>query len=94
MFRASAGAIKKPAKDPRFIGADLPGFTAVLHTWGRQIQYHPHLHFICPAGGLSPDRTKWLPAHNTFYLPVKALSKIFRAKFKRRNGKTGTTPQN
>ena len=89
MFRASAGAIKKLAKDPRFIGADLPGFTAVLHTWGRQIQYHPHLHFICPAGGLSPDRTKWLPAHNTFYLPVKALSKIFRAKFRDEMAKRG-----
>lgn len=82
MFTASAGAIKKLAKDPRFIGADLPGFTAVLHTWGRQMQYHPHLHFIVPAGGLSPDRKKWLSARNNFYLPVRPLSDIFKAKFK------------
>jgi hypothetical protein len=82
MFTASAGAIKKLAKDPRFIGVDLPGFTAVLHTWGRQVQYHPHLHFIVPAGGLSSDRKKWLSTRNNFYLPVRALSKIFKAKFK------------
>jgi len=89
MFMASAGSIKKLAKDPRFIGADLPGFTSVLHTWGRQVQYHPHLHLIVPAGGLSTNRKKWLPAGNAFYLPVKALSKIFRAKFKAEMARQG-----
>jgi hypothetical protein len=81
-FHASSEAIKKLALDPRFIGTDLPGFTSVLHTWGRQMQYHPHLHLIVPAGGLSPDRTRWLPSRNNFYLPVEALSQIFRAKFR------------
>jgi len=89
MFNASAGAIKKLARDPRFIGAELPGFTAVLHTWGRQVQYHPHLHFIVPAGGLSTDREKWLPAGNAFYLPVRALSKIFMAKFRAEMARQG-----
>ena len=89
MFDASASAIKKLAKDPRFIGTDLAGFSGVLHTWGRQTQYHPHLHFIVPAGGLSPDRKKWLPAGNSFYLPVRALSKIFRAKFKAEMARQG-----
>ena len=82
MFKASSGSIKILAKDPRFIGADLPGFTAVLHTWGRQMQYHPHLHLIVPAGGVSPDRKMWLASRNNFYLPVRALSQIFKAKFK------------
>jgi hypothetical protein len=82
MFKAASAAIKKLAKDSRHIGADLTGFTGVLHTWGRLLQYHPHLHFIVPGGGLSGDRSKWLPARNAFYLPVRALSKIFRAKFK------------
>jgi hypothetical protein len=82
MFKASSGAIKKLAKDPRHIGASQAGFTGVLHTWGRLLQYHPHIHFIVPGGGLSADRSKWLPARNAFYLPVRALSKIFRAKFK------------
>jgi len=82
MFKTSAGAIKKLVKDPRFLGTHLPGFTGVLHTWGRMLPYHPHIHYIVPAGGLATDRKKWLPARNSFYLPVKALSKIFRAKFK------------
>lgn len=82
MFKAASGAITKLAKDPRHIGAELTGFTGVLHTWGRLLQYHPHLHFIVPGGGLSADRSQWLPARNAFYLPVRALSKIFRAKFK------------
>lgn len=82
LFHASSDAIKKLALDPRFIGTDLPGFTSVLHTWGRQMHYHPHLHLIVPAGGLSPDRKRWLPSRNTFYLPVEPLSLIFRAKFK------------
>jgi len=81
MFKAASGAIKKLVKDPRHIGADLPGFTGVLHTWGRMLQYHPHIHFIVPGGGLSADRSTWLSARNTFYLPVQALSKIFKAKF-------------
>ena len=82
MFRAVSRAIKKMAGDRRFMGTDLPGFTAVLHTWGRQMQYHPHLHLIVPGGGLSEDRKQWLPSGKNFYLPVKGLSKIFRAKFK------------
>lgn len=82
MFKAAASAIRKLAKDPRFIGADMTGFTGILHTWGRQMQYHPHIHFIAPAGGLSNNRDKWLGSRNTFYLPVKALSRIYRAVFK------------
>jgi hypothetical protein len=82
LFHASSEAIKKLALDPRFIGTDLPGFTSVLHTWGRQMHYHPHLHLIVPAGGLSQDRKSWLPSRNNFYLPVEALSRIFRAKFR------------
>lgn len=82
LFLAAAGAIKKLAHDPRYIGTDLPGFTGVLHTWGRQLQYHPHVHFIVPAGGLSKDRDQWLAAGNRFYLPVRALARIFKAKFK------------
>lgn len=89
MFKAASGAIKKLARDPRYIGADLPGFSGILHTWGRTMPYHPHLHFIVPAGGLSRNRKQWLAAGNNFYLPVRPLSRIFRAKFKdeiRKNG--------
>ena len=54
----------------------------VLHTWRRDIGYHPHIHYIISAGGLSPDGTQWLFAGKNFLLPVKALSIIFRAKFR------------
>ncbi len=89
MFKASSGSIKALVKDPRFVGTDLPGFTGVLHTWGRMLPYHPHIHYIIPAGGLSPDRKKWITARNSFYLPVRALSKIYRAKFKAEMEKLG-----
>lgn len=93
MFKSSSGAIKTLVKDPRFVGTDLPGFTGVLHTWGRMLPYHPHIHFIVPAGGISKDRKKWLAARNYFYLPVRALSKIYRAKFKAEMEKLGLISQ-
>jgi len=82
LFQASSLALKRLAHDERFIGTDLPGFTGVLHTWGRQLQYHPHIHYIVPGGGLSKDRTTWLPSRANFLVPVKALSPIYRALFK------------
>jgi Putative transposase/Transposase zinc-binding domain len=82
MFHASSLALKRLATDERFIGTDLPGFTGVLHTWGRQLQYHPHIHYIVPGGGLSKDRSAWVPSRANFFVPVKALSPIYRAIFK------------
>ena len=89
LFQASATALKRLAKDERFIGTDLPGFTGVLHTWGRQLQYHPHIHYIVPGGGLSRDRTTWCPSRAHFFVPVKALSPIYRALFKEEIRQTG-----
>jgi hypothetical protein len=82
LFQASATALKRLAKDERFIGTDLPGLPGVLPTWGRQLQYHPHIHSIVPGGGLSRDRTTWCPSRAHFFVPVKALSPIYRALFK------------
>jgi Putative transposase/Transposase zinc-binding domain len=89
MFKASATAIKRLAREKRFVGTDLPGFTGILHTWGRQLQYHPHIHYIVPGGGLSKDRTTWLPSRDNFFVPVKALSPIYRAVFKEQMAKAG-----
>jgi hypothetical protein len=89
MFHASAEALKRLAKDERFIGTALPGFTGVLHTWGRQLQYHPHIHYIVPGGGLSKDRDAWLPSRANFFVPVKALSPIYRAMWKEEMTKAG-----
>jgi hypothetical protein len=82
MFHASSLALKRLATDARCIGTDLPGFTGVLHTWGRQLQYHPHIHYIVSGGGLSKDRDAWRPSRANFFVPVKALSPIYRALFK------------
>jgi hypothetical protein len=82
LVTASSLALKRLAKDERCSGTELPGFPGGLHTWGRQLQDHPHLHSIVPGGGLSQDRTTWLPSRATFFAPVKALSPIYRALFK------------
>lgn len=56
------------------------GFTAVLHTWNQQLGFHPHLHCLVPAGGLSLDGSRWIPTSSRFFLPVKRLRKLFRGK--------------
>ena len=82
LFAASSQTLKKLAADEKYIGGDLPGFLGVLHTWGRQLQYHPHIHYIVPAGALSKKDQLWHPCQRAFFLPVKAISKIFAAKFR------------
>src|SRR5207245_6506375 len=84
LFKTSSEAIKKLAPDQHYLGADLPGFFGVLHTWGRTLQYHPHIHYIVVGGALSSEDGRWHPARPGFYLPVRALSRIVRAKFRDR----------
>jgi hypothetical protein len=82
LFKTSSDAIKKLTPDQHYLGADLPGFFGVLHTWGRTLQYHPHIHYIVAGGALSSTDGRWHPSTTDFYLPVQALAKIFRAKFR------------
>jgi hypothetical protein len=93
MFAASSQTIKKLAADQRHIGADMPGFFGVLHTWGRQMPYHPHIHYIVPGGAFSKTDGKWHCSRIDFFLPVKAMSKIFKAKFHDIMKKSGLYPQ-
>ena len=88
LFQTSAAATQQLAQDPRFVGGQL-GLIGILHTWGRNLSYHPHIHYLVPAGGLSADHRIWLPAHHHFLLPVRALSRIFRAKFQHALQKSG-----
>src|SRR4030042_7056538 len=81
MFAASSQTLKKLVRNEKFIGADLPGFFGVLHTWGRKMPYHPHIHYIAPGGALSKSDQRWRPSRKDFFLPVRAMSKIFKAKF-------------
>jgi hypothetical protein len=68
------------ARDPKHLGADI-GFLGVLHTWGQNLEHHPHLHYIVPAGGLALDGSNWIDSSRRFFLPVHALSRVFRGKF-------------
>ena len=80
LFRASAETLLTVARDERHLGADI-GFFSVLHTWNQKLQHHPHVHCVVPAGGLSPDHTRWIAAQPGFFLPVRVLSRVFRGKF-------------
>jgi hypothetical protein len=80
LFRSSAATLLEAARDPKYFGAET-GFLGVLHSWGQNLQHHAHIHYIVPAGGLSLDGSRWIDSSPRFFLPVKALSKIFREKF-------------
>ena len=80
LFRASSAALLQLAQDSRFVGGRL-GMVGVLHTWTRQLLFHPHVHYIVTGGGLTADG-RWRSSRKDFLLPVKALSPIFRAKFR------------
>ena len=86
LFRTSAQAAQQLASDPRLIGGKI-GMVGVLHTWGRNLVYHPHVHYLVPAGGLT-EQGVWQATSHNFFLPVKALSRIFRAKFRDALGQT------
>ena len=80
LMKSAAQSVIKLAADPHYVGG-LVGVMSVLHTWSSSLVYHPHAHCLIPAGGLSVDKTEWLPARNNYLVPVKALSKIFRGIF-------------
>jgi len=80
LMEAAALSLMKLAEDPRYVGGQI-GMLAVLHTWTRALVYHPHVHCLIPAGGLSPDHQYWLEARKNYLVPVRALSEIFRATF-------------
>jgi hypothetical protein len=77
LFRVTAQTLLTIAADPRHLGAHI-GFFAILHTWGQNLLYHPHLHCVVPGGGLSPDRQRWVGCRPGFFLPVRVLSRLFR----------------
>lgn len=80
LMSCAAAALQKLCLDPRYVGARI-GCLAVLHTWTRAMLYHPHVHLLVTAGGLSADSTRWIDCQRPNYLaPVEALSVIFRAK--------------
>jgi hypothetical protein len=80
LFQATAETLRTIAADPEHLGAEI-GMLAVLHTWGQNLQHHPHVHCVVPGGGPSPDGTRWVAARPCFFLPVLVLSALFRRLF-------------
>jgi Putative transposase/Transposase zinc-binding domain len=80
LFTAAADTLTTIAADPKHLGAHI-GVSAVLHTWGQNLQHHPHLHCIVPGGGLSPDGKRWMACKRGFFLAVRVLSRLFRRLF-------------
>jgi hypothetical protein len=80
LFRAVAETLSTIAADPQHLGAEI-GFFAVLHSWGQNLLFHPHLHCVVPGGGISPDGTRWISCRPRFFLPVRVLSRLFRRLF-------------
>ncbi len=80
LFEAASEGLIELAKGWNRLGA-LPGFTAILHTWTQELTFHPHLHLVVTAGGVSLQGDRWIPAKNNFLVPVRALAKMVRGKF-------------
>src|SRR6266436_999284 len=80
LFRATSETLGTIAADPKHLGAEI-GFFTVLHTWGQNLMFHPHLHCVVPGGGLSPDGDRWVSCRPGFFLPVHVLSRLFRRLF-------------
>ena len=80
LFQAASQTLLTLASDRGRLGAQI-GVTAILHTWGQNLLFHPHLHCVVTGGGLSPDGSRWVAARPGYLLPVKVLGRLFRGKF-------------
>jgi hypothetical protein len=80
LFRISMETLLTIARDPKHLGAEI-GFFGVLHTWGQNLLHHPHVHYVIPGGGISPDHDGWVSCRPGFFLPVPVLSALFRRLF-------------
>jgi hypothetical protein len=87
LFEASAQTLLEVAANPKYLGGRI-GVLAVLHTWGQQLEHHPHVHCVVPGGGLACDTDgglkqpwRWRSCQPTYFLPVRVLSQVFRGKY-------------
>lgn len=87
MLKAAAESLKAAAGNERHVGAGQLGFFAVLHTWGRDLSYHPHCHFVVAGGAVSGG--EWKPARPNYFVPERVLSILFRAKLRHELAKAG-----
>jgi hypothetical protein len=80
LFRCVADTLRQVARNPKRLGVEI-GFLTILHTWTQTLVFHPHIHCVVPAGGLSPDHSEWKTASEGFFLPRRVLRSLFRGKF-------------
>ena len=80
-FKATSTTINSLASEPTYFLGDTPGFFGVLHTWGRQMQYHPHIHYIVPGGAFSSSDHSWHSSPEAFFLPVNVMSAKIKSCF-------------
>lgn len=81
-FDASAGTLLQFCKDPKYLGA-MPGIISVLHTWGQQLSFHPHIHSIISGGGILDD-CGWkegVKSSYSFLFPLKAMQTVSEQNF-------------
>ena len=93
LLSQAADALRTLETDERFVGCAHPGFFGVLHTWGRQMQYHPHAHFIVAGGGLSENGTAWKSCRGNFLVHVRPLSILFRNRMREALARAGLSAQ-
>ena len=79
MYKAVAHTLQELSQDEKYLGAQI-GFFSLLHTWSQDLHYHPHIHTVVLAGGLTKNN-QWRSSKDNFFIPVKVLSKMFRGKF-------------
>ena len=78
LFKATSESILELSKDPKWLGAKV-GITSILHTWGSNIDFHPHIHSIVTGGGL--NNNKWIESNDKYLFKVQVLSSLFKGKF-------------
>jgi hypothetical protein len=79
LFKSAADTLKLLGLNKKYLGAET-GFTAILHTWGQNLMFHPHVHVIIPGGGVTAIQ-RWRNSRKKFFIPVKVMAKLFRGKF-------------
>ncbi|OPZ99492.1 MAG: putative transposase [Bacteroidetes bacterium ADurb.Bin408] len=77
LFKAASESLLQLAAQGKHLGVQA-GAVAILHTWGQNLSYHPHIHMLVPAGGLSDDQMEWIHSSRKYFLPVKVISPVFR----------------
>jgi hypothetical protein len=80
LFKAASETITTLVKQPKYLHSDT-GMVTILHTWGQNLMFHPHLHTMVPAGGWNKEQQTWHPLRRKFFIPVRVVSEMFRGKF-------------